>query len=86
MLPLILAGLAGAAITAIVMVEDEETKKREDEETIAMLDKAKQLLDDSNEAIVQRNAQIEELEQLIAELTAKHGVNHSEVMEPINTY
>jgi hypothetical protein len=78
MLPLILAGLAGAAITAIVMVEDEET--------IEMLDKAKQALNLSQDAIIKRDIHIEELEQLISELTVKSHLVNSEIVAPVNMY
>ena len=86
MLPWILGGLIGAAITAVAMVDENETKCDDEDETIEILDKAKQALNLSQEVITQRDIHIEELEQLISELTAKHVVNHAEVIEPINTY
>lgn len=85
MLPLILAGLAGATISAMLMVKDEEMKKPEEIDTNDVLEKAKQALNLSQEAIKHRDMQIEELEQLIAELTAKQVMNHAEVMESVNT-
>lgn len=67
MLPLILAGLAGATITAIgFYVADEE--ENDDTETVDILDKATQTLNQSRQVITDQQAYIDELQETIISL------------------